>query len=89
MPMARMVKFAVVFRRAFNSCGWAMILGGSATGRKTQKVLLAMMHETPQFPIALILTDSKVCWIGSLFTSIVADHTAVTPFIGLLRTGDG
>ena len=36
-----------------------------------------------------ILTNTKLCCIGNLASSIVADNTAVAPFIALLHTGDG
>ena len=37
----------------------------------------------------MILTESKICWIGSLATNVIADNTAVAPLIRPLHTRDG
>ena len=37
---------------------------------------------------SFILTNVKLSWFGSHYTTIAADDTAITPFIGLLYTGN-
>ena len=81
----------------FESCGWVVILGGSATCINTcncymtEKIIWGVTC-TLYSGCRLehwILTNTKLSCFGNLGTNTVTDNTAVAPFIGLLHTGDG